>query len=165
MSVRDTGMTAKGAFMKQSPDIGDRLADRSAPPDDVAVCNWIGPDAYAHWSALRAWIAEMCPGIFPPDWIYRGKRHGWSLRYKKSRAFCTFLPEYRVFSVVIVLAAAEREKVEARRDGVGPGLMAPYDAAETYRDGKWLKVGVSSDDALKDVKALLILKRRTKSVA
>ena len=32
------------------------------------------------------------PGTFIPEWIYGGKKHGRSLRYKKSRAFCTFLP-------------------------------------------------------------------------
>ncbi|WP_180897378.1 DUF3788 domain-containing protein [Martelella soudanensis] len=151
--------------MNQSTDIGDRLTDQTAPPDDVAVRNWIGPDAYAQWSALRDWIAAGYPGIFAPDWIYGGKKHGWSLRYKKSRAFCTFLPEYRVFSVVIVLGGAEREKVEARRETFSPRLMAPYDATETYRDGKWLKIGVSSADELKDVTDLLILKRRPKAAS
>lgn len=151
--------------MNQSPGIGDRLTDRSAPPDDAAVRNWIGPDAYAQWSALRDWIAAAYPGVFAPDWIYGGKKHGWSLRYKKSRAFCTFLPEYRAFSVVVVLGAAEREKVEARREAFSPRLMALYDATETYRDGKWLKIGVSSADALKDVTDLLILKRRPKAAS
>ncbi|MCD1634577.1 DUF3788 domain-containing protein [Martelella mediterranea] len=150
--------------MKQSPGIGDRLTDRSAPPDDIAIRGWIGPDAYAHWSALRDWIAAAYPGVFAPDWIFGGQKHGWALRYKKNRAFCTFLPEYRVFSVVIVLGAAEREKVEARREALSPRLMKLYDSTETYRDGKWLKIGVSSADELRDVTDLLILKRRPRSV-
>ncbi|MGV0910571.1 DUF3788 domain-containing protein [Martelella sp. FOR1707] len=146
--------------MNQSPGIGDRLTDRSAPPDDIAIRDWIGPEAYTQWSALRDWIAAAYPGVFAPDWIYGGQKHGWALRYKKNRAFCTFLPEYRAFSVVIVLGAAEREKVEARRDAFSPRLMKLYDSTETYRDGKWLKIGVSSADELRDVTDLLILKRR-----
>lgn len=138
---------------------GDRLTDRSAPPDDAAVREWIGPDAFALWSALRDWIATGYPGAFAPDWTYGGRTHGWSLRYRKSRAFCTLLPEYGGFSVIVVLGAAEREKVEARRDSLGPRLMGLVDAATTYHDGTWLKIGVSSPDDLRGVTALLTVKR------
>ncbi|WP_338050389.1 DUF3788 family protein [Rhizobium mesosinicum] len=62
-------------------------------------------DAFAYWKALQDWIENSYPGTFFPAWIYGGKKHGRSLRYKKSRVFCTFLPEYRLFSVVVVLGA------------------------------------------------------------
>lgn len=145
--------------MDQSPHIGDRLTDKSVVPDDGAIRDWIGPDNFVYWSALRDWIAAGYPGIFTPDWIYGGKRHGWSLRYKKSKAFCTLLPEYRTFSAVVVLGEAERKKVEARRDKLSIRLMELYDAAETYHDGKWLKIAISSPDDLKDAVDLLMLKR------
>ena len=151
--------------MDQSPEIGQRLTDKSEVPDDMTIRNWIGSDAFAQWSALQDWITAGYPGVFTPDWIYGGKKHGWSLRYKKSKAFCTFLPEYHAFSAVIVLGGAEREKVEARRDTLSPRLKELYDAAETYHDGKWLKIGVSSPDDLRDVTELLTLKRRRRAAA
>lgn len=123
------------------------------------VRDWIGPEAFEHWRALRDWIEASYPGVFAPDWIYGGKKHGWSLRYKKSKAFCTFLPEYRAFSAVVVLGAAERKKVEAQRDKLSPRLMALYDQTETYHDGKWLKIGISSAGERQDVTELLALKR------
>ena len=141
------------------PEIGDRLTDKSAAPDEATVREWMGSAAFGYWTALRDWIAASYPGVFAPDWTHGGRKHGWSLRYKKSKAFCTLLPEYRAFSVVIVLGAAERDKVEARRDGLGPRLMALYDAAETFHDGKWLRIGIASDMDLGDAKALLVLKR------
>ena len=149
--------------MVQSPQIGDRITDKSAPPDDAAVRDWLGPKAFEQWTALRDWIDAAYPGVFVPDWIFGGKKHGWSLRYKKSRAFCTLLPGYRSFSVLVVLGRAEREKVEERRDSLSPDLVALYDAAKTYHDGKWLRVGVSSEEELKEVTALLTLKRRRKA--
>ena len=145
--------------MEYSPQAGDRITDKSARPEDTAIRDWIGPDAYRHWASLRDWIEAAYPGVFTPDWTYGGKKHGWCLRYKKSRAFCTLVPEYRAFSVVVVLGGAEREKVEARRDSLSPRLMALYDAAETYHDGKWLKIGISSAQELNEVTALLTLKR------
>jgi hypothetical protein len=145
--------------LEQSLRPGDGLTDKSAKLDDETIRDWIGPEAFEHWTALRDWIETCYPGVFVPDWIYGGKKHGWSLRYKKSKAFCTLLPEYRSFSAVVVLGAAEREKVEARRDKLSPRLMGLYDEAETYHDGKWLKIGISSADERQDVTELLALKR------
>lgn len=142
-----------------TPEIGARLVDKAAVPDEPMVRAFVGEAAFGRWTALRDWIAAAYPGVFAPDWTHGGRKHGWSLRYKKSKAFCTLLPEYRAFSVVIVLGAAERDKVEAQRDGLGPRLMALYDAAETFHDGKWLRIGIASDMDLGDAKALLVLKR------
>jgi hypothetical protein len=141
------------------PQIGDRITDKSAPPDDGAVREWIGPEAFGYWAELRNWIDEFYPGVFAPDWLYGGKDRGWSLRYKKTRAFCTLVPEHRRFSAVVVMGVAEREKFEERRYVWRPPLVKLYDEARTYIDGKWLTLAVSSADGLRDVTTLLALKR------
>lgn len=141
------------------PRVGDRLVDKTAPPGDDIVRDWIGPGAYALWSDLKAWIDEAYPAVFAPDWIYGGQKHGWCLRFKKSKAFCTFVPEYHSFSVVVVLGAAERKKVEAQRSALSERLLSLYDAAQTFHDGKWLKIGITCDAELAEVKTLLQLKR------
>jgi hypothetical protein len=145
--------------MEQSPRIGDRISDKSALPDDSTVREWIGPVAFEQWAELRDWIEAYYPGVFTPEWLYRGKKRGWSLRYKKSKAFCTFLPEFRLFSVEVVLGAAEREKFEARRYEWRSPLVRLYDEARTYPDGKWLIVAISSADDRHDVAELLSMKR------
>ncbi|MDP2778853.1 DUF3788 family protein [Devosia sp.] len=38
-----------------------------------------------------------------------------------------------------------------------------YDSTQTYRDGKWLKIGVSSAEDLRDVTELLSIKRPLRS--
>jgi hypothetical protein len=149
--------------MEQSPQIGDRITDKSAPPDDNTVRDWIGPAAFRHWAELRKWIEAYYPDVFAPEWLYRGKTRGWSLRYKKSKAFCTFLPGYKLFSVEVVLGTAEREKFEARRYAWRSQLVKLYDEARTYPDGKWLNVGISSADNRHDVTELLMMKRPPRS--
>ena len=141
------------------PQIGDRITDKSAPPDDGVVREWIGPDAFKHWAELRNWIDEFYPDVFTPDWLYGGKNRGWSLRYKKTRALCTLVPEYGRFSAVVVMGRAEREKFEERRYARRPQLVKLYDEAKTYIDGKWLTIAISSADDLHDVAELLTLKR------
>ena len=111
--------------------------------------------------------AELDRGILPrrfsPDWLYGGKKRGWSLRYKKTKAFCTFLPEYRRLSVVVVLGGAEREKFEERRYVWRSQLVKLYDEAQTYSDGKWLIIAISSAVDRHDVTELLTMKRPPRS--
>ncbi|NLS06238.1 DUF3788 domain-containing protein [Rhizobium sp. P32RR-XVIII] len=139
--------------------VGDRITDKSAPPDDIAVREWLGPEAFGHWSELRTWIDGFYPAVFEPDWLYGGKNRGWSLRYKKTKAFTTLVPEYRRFSALVVMGGAEREKFEERRYVWRPQLVNLYDEAKTYIDGKWLTLGIASADDLHDVRELLTMKR------
>ncbi|TPK16740.1 DUF3788 domain-containing protein [Mesorhizobium sp. B2-5-9] len=141
------------------PQIGDRITDKSAPPDDSAVCQWIEQEAFKHWAKLRRWIDEFYPGVFAPDWLYGGKNRGWSLRYKKTKAFTTLVPDYRRLSAVVVMSGAEREKFEERRYVWRPQLVKLYDEAKTYIDGKWLTIAISSADDLHEVTELLTMKR------
>ncbi|TPK32444.1 DUF3788 domain-containing protein [Mesorhizobium sp. B2-5-4] len=141
------------------PQIGERITDKSAPPDDGAVREWIGPEAFEHWAELRNWIDESYPGVFTPDWLHGGRNRGWSLRYKKTKAFTTLVPEYRRLSAVVVMGGAEREKFEERRYVWRPQLVKLYDEAKTYIDGKWLTIAVSSADDLHEVTELLTMKR------
>jgi hypothetical protein len=145
--------------METSPATGDRINDKSAPPDDDAVRDWIGPRAFGHWTALRHWIDQSYPGVFTPEWLYGGKKRGWTLRYKKTKAFCTLLPGYRQLSVQVVLGRTEREKFEERRYLWRPQLAKLYDEAREYPDGKWLAVAISSADDRRDVMELVSMKR------
>jgi hypothetical protein len=143
----------------QAPQIGDRITDKSAPPDEGGVRDWIGPRAFVHWVKLRSWIDASYPGVFAPEWLYGGKNRGWSLRYKKTRAFCTILPEYRRLSIIVVVGGAEREKFEERRYVWRPQLIKLYDEAKIYPDGRFLTVAISSAEDRREVMELLIMKR------
>ncbi|WP_027802493.1 DUF3788 domain-containing protein [Paraburkholderia dilworthii] len=149
--------------MKQSPEIGDRITDKSSPPDERTIRGWMGREAFGHWTELQRWIEASYTGVFAPDWLYGGKKRGWSLRYKKTKALCTFLPAYKLFSVLVVLGRAEREKFEARRYFWSPQLVKLYDEARAYPDGKWLTVPISSAGDRHEVTELMSMKRPTLS--
>ncbi|HEY1212547.1 MAG TPA: DUF3788 domain-containing protein [Bryobacteraceae bacterium] len=145
--------------MKQSPEIGERITGKSAPPDERTIREWMGPEAFEHWAELQNWIDACYPGVFAPDWLYGGQKRGWSLRYRKTKAFCTLLPAHRLFSVLVVLGRAEREKFEARRYFWSPRLVKLYDEARAYPDGKWLIIPISSADDRREVTELMSMKR------
>jgi len=145
--------------MEQLPQVGDRIVDKSASPDESTVRDWIGPEAFEHWTQLQAWIAEFYPGVFTPEWLYGGKNRGWSLRYKKTRAFCTLIPEYRRLLVVVVLGGVERDKFVDRRHLWPSQLIKLYEDARTYPDGKFLTVPICTADDRNAVTELLTMKR------
>lgn len=145
--------------MEHSAEIGDRISDKSAPPDENTIRGWIGLTAFKHWTELRNWIDATYPGVFTPEWLYGGKKRGWVLRYKKTKAFCTLLPGYKSLSVQVVLGRAEREKFEERRYSWRPQLVKLYDTAHTYHDGKWLSIPISSVDDREELMALVSMKR------
>lgn len=145
--------------MEQLPRLGDRITDKSAAPDESTVRDWLGPKAFQHWVRLQSWIDASYPEVFDPEWLYGGKKRGWSLRYKKTKAFCTLLPGYRQLSVLVVLGRAEREKFEARRHAWRPQLLKLYDEARPYPDGKWLTIAISSADDRHELTELVRMKR------
>ncbi|OPY15014.1 MAG: hypothetical protein A4E66_00227 [Syntrophus sp. PtaB.Bin001] len=133
-----------------------------SPPTNSEVAEWLGGEAFEYWKRLANFIDRHYPGVFTPEWLFGGRKHGWSLRYKKSKSFCTFVPEKNRFALLIVFGAAEREKVESIRDSLSAEIRKQYDAAHTYHYGKWLLITVDSGTVAADVQLLLAVKRKPK---
>src|SRR5690606_6761898 len=103
------GGSGSGARLMDAP---VRMLDKSEMPTTASVAAWLGTRAFKRWVELADFIEATYPRAFQPEWLYAGKQHGWSLRYKKSKPLCTFVPERGRFKLLIVFGAAEREKVE-----------------------------------------------------
>lgn len=114
-------------------------------------------------NGFSRFIGETYPGVFSPEWLFSGKKHGWSLRYKKSRSFCTMIPERGRFSLVIVFGAEERTKAEAILPRLSEKTGKAYSEAETCHDGKWVLLDIGNDSAFNDAAALLAVKRNPKA--
>lgn len=147
------------AFMIMN-ELGMRMCDHAAPPDVADVAKWIGPEAQRWWTRVSRFIETNYPGVFVPDWYFGGKKWGWALRFKKSKSFCTFIPEKNQFRLLLVFGREEREKVEAELPRLVSHTRADYVAATTFHDGKWLNLLVDGEDVLADIERLLVLKRK-----
>jgi len=139
-----------------------RLTEPDKPPTPKKIESWIGKDAYGFWLRLTKMIAKNYPGVFIPEWLFGGKKHGWSLRYKKSKSFCTMIPEKNRFALLIVFGAEERSKVETIRRELSQQTMKKYDGATTYHDGKWLLLSVDNEIVFADIEKFLTVKRKPK---
>ena len=141
---------------------GQRMLDGSKQPDARQIATWLGPVNYSRWKDILQFIEANYPGVFAPDWQFGGQKHGWGLRFKKSKSFCTLIPERNQLRIQIVFGGEEREKVEAILSELISHAREDYVAATTFHDGKWLGLVVDSDEVLADVKRLLAIKRTPK---
>lgn len=140
-----------------------RMTDRTATPSEAQLEVFLGQCSYRCWQRLRDEIEYRYPDVFEPDWIYGGAKHGWNLRYKKSRSFCTLIPERGQMRVQIVFGASEREKLEATvLNGLQPATRKLYHEAPVFHDGKWMLLTIDSERMLDDVFAMLTVKRKPK---
>jgi hypothetical protein len=139
------------------------MTESGNPPTDSAVANWVGKDAYKSWKLITQLIEQNYPSVFTPEWLYGGKKHGWSLRFKKNKSFCTLIPEKNRFALLIVFGTEEGKKIEAIRNGLAKKTQKEYDQATTYHDGKWLLLAIDTDRDVKDAMLLLAAKRRPKN--
>jgi hypothetical protein len=138
----------------------ERMLERNArPPTAKAVETWLGSRAAARWRKVTGWIEQTYPGVFAPDWIYGGQRHGWALRYRKGRSFLTLVPERGRTLAVIVLGREERVAAAGVLPRLGRTTRDAYREAATFADGKWLAVPLDGEQAVSDVMAILSLKR------
>jgi hypothetical protein len=137
-----------------------RMTGPGSAPAPAEVRAWTGETAFGHWTRVTDWIEQNYPGVFSPEWLFGGKKHGWSLRYKKNRSFCTLIPEKGRTTILIVFGREEREKAEAVADRLTDQTWKRYQEATTYHDGKWLLLTVDSDEVLADVERLLAVKRK-----
>lgn len=140
-----------------------RITQREHPPSDSEIREWIGKESYKHWKNVIQLIAQAYPDVFTPEWLFGGKKHGWSLRYKKGKSFCTLVPEKDRFALLIVFGAEEQTKVETVKDSLTQYVQREYDQATPYHDGKWLLLTIDSDAVLKDAMSLLAVKRKPKN--
>jgi hypothetical protein len=140
------------------------MLDRGKQPDAASVARWVGRDNYRRWTHLIEFIEANYPGVFKPDWLFAGKKYGWWLRFKKSKSFCSLIPERGRLVVQIVLGAKEREETEKILPDLSPRIRKTYAEATTYHDGKWLAIVADRDEMLDGIKQLLTIKRKPKRV-
>jgi hypothetical protein len=138
------------------------MTEPGKPPTPSQIGAWTGRDAYEFWKRVTQLIEQNYPGVFSPEWLFGGKKHGWSLRYKKGKSFCTLIPEENRFAIQIVFGAEERAKVETIQYELSSRTQRKYDEATTYHDGKWLLLSVDTDKVVDDMERLLAVKRKPK---
>ena len=143
-------------------EIRSRLIAGARKPTSADVAAFIGARNFGRWQKLLNFIHEDYPDVFVPEWLYAGKKYGWGMRLRKSKSFCTFIPERNRLKLLIVFGREERAKAESILTELTSHVRQDYVNAKTYHDGRWVGIIINSNRVLKDVRRLLRVKRAPK---
>lgn len=125
-------------------------------PTQAEIAAALGPVAPL-WGSLAAYIDESY-GI-EPAFVQPSRKYGWALKYRKGgRTLVSLTPDEGSFTALLVLGAAESDA--ARELDLGEHVRHLLEEATQYHDGRWLFIEVQSERDVRDIQALLAVKRR-----
>lgn len=136
----------------------ERMLDRNHKPTQEEILAHIEKKAKTAWLELKH-LLEHDYGI-DPETVFWGKKHGWLVRYRKGgRTLCSLFPEKSGFSVLVVLGKKESEKA-LLSDEPSSDMKEKIRNTAQLHDGRWLWIRVATFEDVKDVKNLLLIKRK-----
>lgn len=132
------------------------FTDKSAQPV-VREIELVLGSAFPLWQSLVGYLAENYQ--MAGDLSYGGKNYGWNLWYRKSgKALVSLYPQSGSFVAQVVLGKEQVEKALALELGAKAGGMLRN--TPQLHDGKWLFIPVTTEEDVRDVEQLLLLKKR-----
>jgi hypothetical protein len=137
-----------------------RMVDKQKRPDTESLASWLGKSAFGRWNRVVHYIEDSYPGVFAPEWLYGGQKHGWCYRFKKSKSFCTLIPARNRLLVQVVFGKEERTRADSLVGSLSPAGASAYAHAPTFHDGTWMLLPVLRDSDIRDIRLLLSAKRR-----
>ncbi|MGN1340540.1 MAG: DUF3788 domain-containing protein [Oscillospiraceae bacterium] len=119
----------------------------------------IGVERAEVWCRLTACIDQL----YDVDRIWNNGFGEWLYEYKYRRGgktLCTFYAKKDAAVILIIFGKNEREKFELQRDIFSSDILALYDEAKSYHDGKWLWIPLENGLSSDDISNMLRIKRR-----
>ena len=137
------------------------MCEKGNVPTDEEIKKFIGKRFVKDWIDLCTFLETYYD--FSPETVFYGKKHGWTVRYRRSgKTLCSLFPEVGGFTVLIVLGKKEVEKVEEILYELSTNLRTQFNNTEQLHDGRWLWIRISSSASLEDIKKILQMKRKPK---
>lgn len=94
-------------------------------------------------------------------WHSAGKKWRYELKFRKgSKTICSLLAKDGALGFMVVFGSREQEQFEALRGEFSSMVADVYDAATSYRDGKWILFDTRHEELLADFMRLLQIKRK-----
>ena len=107
------------------------------------------------WENLTSFIVDRYK--LKSDFAFYGKNYGWALRFRKGgKALLSLYPGKGSFTAQIIISQEQTEK--ALGLGLSKKAYKIIEDAHAYPEGRWLFIKVESEQDLKDVKQLLMVK-------
>ena len=119
----------------------------------------LGQSLFEVWQNLCSTIDEK----YEMQQIWNAGGKNWTYEYKYRRGgktLCSLFGKRNCVGFMIIFGKDERAKFEDIRDTLSDSVCRQYDAATTYRDGKWVMFKPTNAEQFSDYMKLLAIKRK-----
>ena len=131
------------------------FTEKKYRPSENEIFETIGSMLPA-WQSLTEFIRTNY--TYKEDFKFQyGKNYGWALRFEvKKKLFTALYPAQNSFTVQVILNP--EAVVKAQQMKLSKKTQQAIAKANPYPEGRWIFVPVESDNELKDIRQLLLLK-------
>ena len=135
-----------------------RMLNKDIAPSEDEILSTIGENS-GLWIDMRKYVEENYD--FSPELVFYGKKHGWTIRYRKSgKTLISLFPEEGAFSILLVLGKKEVDKVDSVIENLSLNVRSIFESTEQLHDGRWLWIRVFSKEDIESAKLILLAKRK-----
>ena len=94
-------------------------------------------------------------------WDNGGKEAKYVLRFRRGgKTLVSLFPKENSIGILVIYGKDERGKFEANLAAFSNDVSSEYEKAHTYHDGKWIMYYLPNENVLRDLPALLAIKRK-----
>jgi len=141
----------------------ERMTDKTSPPSDADMIQFIGHPLDKAWTALRQFLVEtydITPKLDPG-----GVKYGWNLQHRSGgRPLCEMYPERGSFTALVILGKAELEQALERQETFGATVRKALVETPRYHDGCWMYIRVADPltcrQDVQDIEQLILIKKK-----
>jgi hypothetical protein len=127
-------------------------------PSEKDVMDALGT-CFSVWNTVAAFTHTSYPGA-TASWKYGGEKSGWSYRISDSKRVLVYLlPRSGFFKVAMVFGSNAYEQVIA--SDINSPIKEELEAARPYAEGRGIRIDVTDDAILDDIKKLIRIKTGT----
>ena len=128
-------------------------------PSESTLKELLGQSLFEVWQKSCSTIDEK----YEMQQIWNAGGKNWTYEYKYRRGgktLCSLFGKRNCVGFMIIFGKDERAKFEDIRDTLSNSVCRQYDAATTYRDGKWVMFKPTNAEQFSDYMKLLAIKRK-----
>lgn len=140
----------------------DIILDGSHTPAYDEIVDYINLPARELWRQINHFIQQEYKAL--PRIMYSkcSGKPGWNVKYQRSgKSICTLYPEKDSFVVLVVITLDLLPMVEALYEEFTEEVRETIRGAKPFNGTLWLMLQVNSEEALNNVKQLMLLKLET----
>lgn len=129
--------------------------EKGSIPDEIQLSGCL-ENTYHLWQLLKSYVHQKYPNA-KDEWNYPGEKYGWNFRIKdKKRAIIYLLPREKYFKVAFVFGQKATDTI--MKSQISGEIKVELEAAKVYAEGRGIRIDITDETVIQDIKALIDIK-------